>query len=76
MKAKIVSNNSVVIHPLQNPPLCSSTDMPAVIDMGEEGANEDDSSLVSRTSPLSNDFLLKYLDLHFHSQTTGLSRCL
>jgi hypothetical protein len=45
MKEKIVSNNSVEIHPLQNPPLCSSTDMPAFIDKGEEGANEDDSSL-------------------------------
>jgi hypothetical protein len=37
--------NSDAIHPFQNPPLCSSTDMPAVIDKGEDGANEDDSSL-------------------------------
>ncbi len=28
---------------------------------------------LSRTSLLSVDFLLKYLDLHFHSQTAGLS---
>ncbi len=45
MKEKIVSNNSVVMQPFQNPPLCTCTDMSAIIDKGEEGANEDDSSL-------------------------------
>ncbi len=45
MKEKIVSNNSVVMQPFQNPPLSTSTDIPAVIDKGEGGSNEDDSSL-------------------------------
>jgi hypothetical protein len=45
MKRKIVRSHFVVVQPLQNPPLCSSTDIPAVIDKGEEGAYEDDSSL-------------------------------